>query len=164
VIKDFFVLYSASLIVSLAILVKFGKSAVDRLGNISPLPDLSNKITQLNTETLPPGLQTATPPSQATLQEMTSYPKGTFLINNYDYTAKKYFTLHDLKRSSPLMFQFETINYYFYKSREDRTYTCVVFYTVSKYFYPPGLRISGKFNLRLVMDICKSAQSTTGGH
>ena len=68
--------------------VKNLSDVIDRLGNISPLPDLSNKITQLNTETLPPGLQTATPPSQATLQEMTSYPKGTFLINNYDYTAK----------------------------------------------------------------------------
>ena len=82
----------------------------------------------------------------------------TFTVHTNRYnTIPVYNDNFKRERSSPSMFQFETINYYFYKSREDRTYTCVVFYTVSKYFYPPGLRISGKFNLRLVMDICKGA-------
>ena len=86
----------------------------------------------------------------------TPYRYITVHTNRYN-TIPVYNDNFKRERSSPSMFQFETINYYFYKSREDRTYTCVVFYTVSKYFYPPGLRISGKFNLRLVMDICKSA-------
>ncbi|XP_052072478.1 fibrinogen-like protein 1 [Mytilus californianus] len=57
--------------------VKNLSDVIDRLANISPLPALSNKINQLNTEPKPsiPATQPTEPTKATTLQEMTSYPK-----------------------------------------------------------------------------------------
>lgn len=93
--------------------VKNLSDVIDRLGNISPLPALSNKITQLNTETLPPGLQTVTPPSQATLQAMTSYPKDCHEVHQAGgmrYEGDYYIKIKPEKATKPFKVLCKVVN------------------------------------------------------
>lgn len=96
--------------------VKNLTDVIDRLGNISPLPALSNKINPVNTDikisTSAPQ-ESAPSTQQATLQEMTSYPKDcqdVYKAGGMRYEGDYYIKIKPVKAQEPFKVVCKVVN------------------------------------------------------